>query len=292
MPAQGHGPEQLDALQRQDDFVGSADDLVAQGAKKVEMFGTRPKRRFLNDAVDVSHSQVIGGRDLEIAGAVFHKLGRCPLSGPDAALDGGGALGRNDRVVAVRQHQPLVSQGDGFGAPGPALGKHRDDRDLEHRHFVQVSGYLLRGAGVVLDGIGARSKHIGVNGNVFCFGHLHVVQGIGVAPGLHGASVAEFLSVPLFLPDDHDRLMMHALAGAARDIGAGDDHARVDGVFVLPADLGIVVVDVLEDVLEADTLRMAYDPHLVHRGELVVELVLEKDEKVFQRGQLLHTNRQ
>ena len=63
----------------------------------------------------------------------------------------------------------------------------------------------------------------------------------------------------LFLADDHDHLVDDLVAHPAGEDGAGDEHGRVDVVFALPADLGVVIVDVFQDVLEADALRVPDD---------------------------------
>jgi hypothetical protein len=140
--------------------------------------------------------------------------------------------------------------------------------------------------GIVLDGVGAGGEDVGVDGDVLGFGDLHVVQGLGVAPRLDRTAVAELLTVPLFLADDHDRLVVDLLATLAGDVGPGDEHARIDAVIVLTADLGVVVVDVFKDVFQADALRMSHDAHLVHGRQLAFELLLQKTEQLLQGFQL------
>ena len=71
-----------------------------------------------------------------------------------------------------------------------------------------------------------------------------------------------------FLADDHDELVVGLLAAAAGDGGAGDEHTWIDAVLFLTADFREVVVHVLKDVTQADTLRVADDAHLVHRLDL------------------------
>jgi len=105
-------------------------------------------------------------------------------------------------------------------------------------------------------------------------------------PRLDGPAVAELLAVALFLPDDHDRLVHGLLAHAPGDGGPRDDDARIDAPLVLAAYLGVVVVDVLQDVLEADALGMADDAHAIHGAKLLVQLALEQRKKLFQPGRL------
>jgi len=122
--------------------------------------------------------------------------------------------------------------------------------------------------------------------DVLGLGDLHVVQSLGVAPGLDRAAVAELLAVALLLADDHDRLVVDLLAAPAGNVGPGDEHARVDAVVVLAADLGVVVVHVLKDVLETDALRVPHDAHLVHGGQFPLELLLQKAEQLLQGFEL------
>ena len=208
------------------------------------------------------------------------------LAGLQAAFDGRSAFGGNDRVVAVREHEAAVRQRNGFGAAGTAFGEHGDHRHGEPGHFIEVFRNLLRRAGRVLDGEGAGREDIGMDRDAFGFRDLHVLEGFGVAPRLDGAAVAEFLAVAFFLADDHDELVVGLLAAAAGDGGAGDEHTRIDAVLFLTADFREVVVHVLKDVTQADTLRVADDAHLVHRLDLRFQLALHEREQFFQRGEL------
>ena len=91
----------------------------------------------------------------------------------------------------------------------------------------------------------------------------------------------------LFLPDDHDHLIDDLFAHPAGENRARDEHGRIDVVFAPSADLGIVVVDVFQNVLEADALRMADDAHPVHGRQGNIQLALGKIEQVFQPRQLV-----
>ena len=108
--------------------------------------------------------------------------------------------------------------------------------------------------------------------------------GLGVAPGLGGAAVAEFLAVPLFMPHDEHGLMIDLAVPLAGDVGAGDDHGGIVGMFALTADFGVVVVDVLKDVAQTDAVRMTHDAHLVHGRELVLQLAFDEEEQILKRG--------
>ena len=125
-----------------------------------------------------------------------------------------------------------------------------------------------------------------MNGNALGFGHAHVLLRLGVAPGLHRAAVAELRAVALFLPDDHDGLGIGFFAAPPGDDGPGDEHAGVEAVLVLPPDFREVVVDVLQDITQADTLRVTHDAHLVHGGNAAFKAAFHIGEKVLDRGQL------
>ena len=43
-----------------------------------------------------------------------------------------------------------------------------------------------------------------MNGNTFCFRHLHIVLRLGIPPGFGGTAVTEFLAVSLLMANDHD----------------------------------------------------------------------------------------
>ena len=66
----------------------------------------------------------------------------------------------------------------------------------------------------------------------------------------------------------------------------GDEHAGVEAVLVLAAHFGEVVVDVLQDVTQADALGMAHDAHAVHGRDELFQAFFHKDEKVFQGNDL------
>ena len=206
-------------------------------------------------------------------------VARCP------SFDGCGAFRRNDRIIAVREHQALVRQADGLGPAGAALGNHGHHGHAQARHAVNVAGDLLGRAGVVLNGKGAGRENIGVDGNALGFGHAHVLEGLGVAPGLDRAAVAEFRAVAFLLADDHDRLGVNLFAPAAGDHRAGDEHAGVQAVLVLAAHFSEVVVDVFQDVAQADTLRMTHDAHPVHGRDAAFQTALHIGEQILDRGQ-------
>ena len=269
-----------------DHLVGGAQHFLPQGAEEVEVVRTGTQGGFLHHAVDVAEGEVVLRGDVQVLGAMLDELGRGALAGLEAAFDGGAAFGRDDRVVAVGEHEALVGQTDGLGTAGTALGDDGDDGHAQAGHGVDVAGDLLGRAGVVLDGIGTGREDVAVDGDAFGLGHTHVLQGLGVAPGLHGAAVAELGAVALFLADDHDGLGVHLLAAAAGDDRTGDEHAGVEAVLVLAAHFGEVVVDVLQDVTQADTLGMAHDAHAVHGRDELFQAFFHEDEKVFQGNDL------
>ena len=123
-----------------------------------------------------------------------------------------------------------------------------------------------------------------MNGNTFCFSHAHELAGLGVAPGFDRTTVAEFGSVPFFLAYDHDGLRVAFFAAAPDDDRAGNEHARIEAVLILAADFREIVVDVFEDILEADALGMADDTHLLHGRQGLGEAILDVLEEVLQRG--------
>jgi hypothetical protein len=75
------------------------------------------------------------------------------------------------------------------------------------------------------------------------------------------------------------------LLAALRDVGPGDEHARVDAVVVLAADLRVVVVHVLKDVLEADALGWR-TMRTLFMGVSSLELLLQEPEQLLQGFQL------
>ena len=80
------------------------------------MPGARAQGRLLHDAVDVAELEVVLRRDLEVLGAVLNEFRGGALSGFKTSFNGGGPFGRNDRIVAVRKHEPFVGKADGLGA--------------------------------------------------------------------------------------------------------------------------------------------------------------------------------
>ncbi len=283
---QGERTEKAHAPNVEDNLIGGRNHGFAQLAEEVVMFGPGTKLRFVYLPVHKAHGAVVVGRHLELPGAVLDEFGLGALPAAQAAFDGGRALGRDDRVVAVRHHDARVGKADGLGPAGPTFGDDGHDGHLESGHLVEILGDLLGRARIVLDGIGTGGEDVGVDRNVLRLRNLHVVQGLGVAPGLDRTAVAELLPVPLFLADDHDRLIVDLLALTTGNVGAGDEHARVDAVIVLTADLGVVVVHVFEDVFQADALRVPHDAHLVHGCQVAFELLLQKTEQLFQGFQL------
>ncbi len=125
-----------------------------------------------------------------------------------------------------------------------------------------------------------------MDGNALGFGHAHVLEGLGVAPGLDRTAVAEFRAVALFLPDDHDRLGIAFFAPAAGDHRAGDDHAGVQTVLVLAAHFREIVVDVFQNVPQADTLGMAHNAHPVHGRDAAFQPSLHIGEQILDSGEL------
>ncbi len=117
-------------------------------------------------------------------------------------------------------------------------------------------------------------------------GDLHEALGLGVAFGPAGAAVAELLAVAGLLADDHDRGGVGLVLDAADDRGLGADHRRVDIGVALAAELGVVFVDVFEDVLEAETLGAADDPHPFHRRQLFLDPFLEKADRLIKFADL------
>ena len=235
-------------------LVGGAQHFLSQAAEKVEVPGARTQGRFLHHAVNVAELQVVLRRHLEVLGAAFDEFGCGALASLDAAFNGGCTLGRNNRIVAVREHQALVGQANGFRTARAAFGNNGNNGHAQASHAVDVAGDLLCRAGVILDGKRAGREDIGVDRYPFRLGHAHVLLRLGVAPGLDRAAVAEFRAVAFFLPYDHHRLCVHLLATAAGNNRTGNKHAGVKAVFVLPAHFGKVVVDVFENIAQADTL--------------------------------------
>ena len=124
-----------------------------------------------------------------------------------------------------------------------------------------------------------------MNGNALGFGNPHKLPGLGIAPWLGRSAVAELGTVSLFLAYDHDRLGVALFATPAHNDGPGHDKAGVKAVFVGTADLRKVVVDVFQDVPEADALGMAHNAHLVQRADQGIKPGLDIAEKILHGAQ-------
>ena len=85
------------------------------------------------------------------------------------------------------------------------------------------------------------------------------------------------------MSNDHHGLVVNLLAATPGDVGAGNEHGRIVGMFVLTAYFRIVVVDVFQNIAQADPLGMTDDAHLVHGGQFVFKLAFDEKEKIFQR---------
>jgi len=280
------GPEGAEAFGRQDDLVGRPEHLRAQGGEKVEVVATGAERRFVDDPVDRAVLQVVECGEAQPVGADLDQLLRHLRTFPDLALDGGRTLRRDDRVVAVGDHQAVVGQADGLGPAGTALRDQRDHRHPQLRHGVDVAGDLLGSAGIFLDRVRSRGKDVEMDRDTLGLGDLHEAFGLGVAFGPAGAAVAELLAVAGLLADDHDRGGVGLVLDAADDRGLGADHRRVDIGVALAAELGVVFVDVFEDVLEAEPLGAADDPHPFHRRQLFLDPFLEKTDRLMKFADL------
>ncbi len=83
----------------------------------------------------------------------------------------------------------------------------------------------------------------------------------------------------LFLPDHHDHLINDLVAYPSGEIGPRNEHARINVELAASTDLGVIVIDIFQNVLEADTLGMTHDAHPVHGRKAGVELALRKSNR-------------
>ncbi len=183
------------------------------------------------------------------------------------------------------KHEALVGKPNGLRAARTAFADNSDNGHAQIGHAIDIARYLLGRAGIILDGIGSGGKNIGMDGNAFCFRHAHILEGLGIAPGLDRAAVAELGPVAFFLPYDKHGLLIGLFAAPANDDSPGNQHARVKAVFVLAADFRKVVIYIFQYVFQAYSLGMAHYTHAVHRRYLIFQASFNVGKKILNPGQ-------
>ena len=159
---------------------------------------------FADDLIDDSQLAQVLGRELEGVGRFLAMVGAAPE-------DRGAALGRDDRVDRVFEHQHPVGHGQRHGAAGPALaddGAHQGHPDLEAGldgagDRLGLSTFLGANAG-----IGARGVDEGHQGQPKTVRQLHQADGLAVAFRRRHAEIVGHALVgvgALFMADDHHR---------------------------------------------------------------------------------------
>src|SRR6266852_3326759 len=153
-----------------------ASQRVAQRRGGGLRIGVRSTRRLGDDLVDDPKLQQVFGRDLERLG------GPLPLARilPE---DGGAALGGDDGVPGVLEHQYPVGESDGEGAARAALADDGgNDRRAERRHLHEIARDRL-GLTALLGaepGIRAGRVHQGDDGRAELLGQMHEAQRLAI----------------------------------------------------------------------------------------------------------------
>ncbi len=189
--------------------------------------------------------------------------------------DGGTALGADDRINGVLQHDHLVAHADGQRAARAAFANDGgDDGHLKLRHLEDVAadGFGLAALFGVDAGVGTGRVHEREHGQLEFFGRLHETQGLAVALGLAHAEVAHgalFGVAALLLAQHHagvaietrqaahDRQVVRIVAVAVQFNEVGEDVAHVVervGALGVAGNLGDlpraqIAVDVLGELL-------------------------------------------
>ena len=88
--------------------------------------------------------------------------------------------------------------------------------------------------------------------------------------------------MPLFLPDDHDRLGVDLVFDAADNLGFGRHHGGIDVDIFLAAQLGIILIDIFQDILEGEALRAADNAHPFHGTQGLLAAFFNKGQGLFQ----------
>ena len=224
----------------------------------------RTAQGLLDDLVD--HAELA-----EVTGGEAQGLGGVLAAAAVAPEDARAALGRDDGVVAVLQHQHAVAHADAERATAAALADDdADRRDGEAAHLEDVLGdgpglaaLLGADAGVRTRGVDERD-----DGQAEAGGQLHLRERLAVALGVRHAELAlEALAgvAALAVADDQEALV--ADAGEARGDGL------VFAEEAIAVELDVLVAEVLDVVRELGTAGMAGDQAGLPRGEVLVRLL-------------------
>ncbi len=179
-------------------------------------------------AAGLAHHLVHQPQALQAPGGQAQLFGRILGLAGVLPQDRGAALGGDDRVGAVFEHDRAVAHADGQRAAGAALADHgADDRHLQLGHFDQVAGDGFGLAAFL--GIDARPGAGGVDQGedrqAEALGHLHQAQCLAVALRLGHAEVAHdlFLGGAAFLvADDHHRAAVDPAQAADDGLVVGE----------------------------------------------------------------------
>ena len=117
-------------------------------------------------------------------------------------------------------------------------------------------------------------------GNAFGFSYPHIPQGLVISPGPGTSSVSVFLSSTLFMTYDHDLMAIELVLDSSRYGSPGDHYRRINITVSLPAQLGIGVVHILQDIHKGKTLGAPDDVHNLCRTELLSNSILKKGDPV------------
>src|SRR5229473_4129038 len=255
-----------------------ASQRVAQRRGGGLRIGVRSARRLGDDLVDDPELQQVFGRDLERLG------GALPLARilPE---DGGAALGGDDGVHGVLEHQYPVGESDGEGAARAALADDGgNDRRAERRHLHEIARDRL-GLTALLGaepGIRAGRVHQGDDGRTELLGQMHEAQRLAITLGVGHPEVAVQILLgvaALLVPDHHDA---HAVEPRP---------AAHQGGIVAEQPVAVQLDEVREHsaqvVERVRSLGVAGHLDALHRRQVLVDLGAQLGEPLLERSELL-----
>jgi hypothetical protein len=232
--------------------------------------------RFGNNLVDNAEIEQVARPDVHVLG----REGDGALVLPE---DGGAALGRDDRVEGVLEHQDDIAHGDAQRAAASALADDDgDDGDLDSGYLAQVIGDRLGNATLfgADAGVGPGSVDEGDDWKAEFLGRLHHPERLAVSLGVRLAEIPgdSLARAPALLMADKGGRPAFVKSEA------GDD-GRVVGEPAVAVHLG-EILDQVGNVIEGvRTLRVAGDLHDLggrqsgaDSGPFVLDLLTERSD--------------
>ncbi|CDN45526.1 hypothetical protein BN871_HW_00060 [Paenibacillus sp. P22] len=231
-----------------------------------------------HDLFDDAERQQILRRD-------FHRFGRLVRLGRILPENGSGAVGRNDGVDGIFQHQDAVADAKSQRSAAAAFSDDdADDRHAEHSHLAQVARDRLRLAAFLgrIAGISAFRVDEGDDRPLELVGLLHQPQRLAEALRMGTAEEAGDVVLCILaalMADDRHR---HSV-----QLGQAADDRQIVREQPVAVQLQEIREDVMDEVERGRTLMVAGQMHLLGRAELAVHLVLQLLAAGFQTGDLV-----